>query len=280
LETKDPFRVFFCERKNMSHFVVYAILPKEEVDVHKHLEEKMEKFNENIVVDPYDEKCFCVGSKTRKEINKFIQHQNKSKEYWFKYLDDIKDEDLKNKLSERTEDIKTNNHISFDNELREHIDKAWKKYAYEISIEMEEKHPDKNKTIENCEECGGSGICKTTYNPNSKWDWWRIGGRWNGRIRNKYRGGEDGGFNFNKEFETVKENMSSVFNLLKDYEIDKELEHIYPFAILTPEGEWIEKGNMGWWGIVTNEKEDWKKSVISIYEKYKNNLIISLDCHI
>ena len=23
-----------------------------------------------------------------------------------------------------------------------------------------------------------------TYNPNSKWDWWEIGGRWNGLIKN------------------------------------------------------------------------------------------------
>jgi hypothetical protein len=28
-----------------------------------------------------------------------------------------------------------------------------------------------------CGECKGTGIYKSTYNPNSKWDWYSIGGR-------------------------------------------------------------------------------------------------------
>jgi len=28
-----------------------------------------------------------------------------------------------------------------------------------------------------------------------------------------------------------------------------------PFAVVTPDGQWHEKGRMGWFGLVANEKE-------------------------
>lgn len=34
-----------------------------------------------------------------------------------------------------------------------------------------------------CQEgCNGTGVVTSTYNPDGRWDWYRIGGRWSGRM--------------------------------------------------------------------------------------------------
>lgn len=77
------------------------------------------------------------------------------------------------------------------------------------------------------------------HNPNAKWDWYaEDGGRWGAFLKRK-----DGG-------------MTSV-DLLT--EIDWESDENVPFCFVNAEGEWIEKGEMGWWGMTSNEKKtkDW-----------------------
>lgn len=57
------------------------------------------------------------------------------------------------------------------------------------------------------------------------------------------------------------------------------------YAILTPDGEWHEPGKMGWFGTndatVDSEKE-FEENYFNILdrEKYKNHLIVIVDCHI
>lgn len=124
-----------------------------------------------------------------------------------------------------------------------------------------------------CETCSGIGVQTSTYNPLSKWDWWSFGGRWNGNIKNKYRG-DKSGFNFDDEYRTLHENLVQVELLIK--------RNIVPFAILTPDGEWIDQGNMGWWAVVTDEVNPkvWERSCQKVYEKYSDCLAVGLDCHI
>jgi hypothetical protein len=114
-----------------------------------------------------------------------------------------------------------------------------------------------------------------TYNPDSKWDWWVIGGRWDGIISKsgKQRESKDGGFNFGDEHHDMEKNICLVKELPA-----KSL----PFAIVTPDGEWHEKGEMGWWGLTNNEKEDntWEKELHKILKKYADDYIIGVDCHI
>ena len=101
----------------------------------------------------------------------------------------------------------------------------------------------------------------TTRNPNAKWDWYVKGGRWSGNIVTK------NGDNVNECF---------VGN------IDPETTDS-PFAIVTPEGEWIEKGQMGWWGMTTNEMpdEEWNKRFREYVSSLdKDNRVVLIDCHI
>jgi hypothetical protein len=53
-----------------------------------------------------------------------------------------------------------------------------------------------------------------------------------------------------------------------------------PFAILTADG-WAEKGHMGWWAVVTDEKSDWIDVAHGVIEAAPDGALFSLyDCHI
>jgi hypothetical protein len=84
---------------------------------------------------------------------------------------------------------------------------------------------------------------------------------------------ENGCGSFGKFLFTPKGLSKEEF--LKDY-------NLATFAVVK-NGKWYEKGDMGWWGIVTDEKEvcswkaEWKQLVESADE---NDLFILVDCHI
>ncbi len=74
-------------------------------------------------------------------------------------------------------------------EVQEYDQQCWCKKVPNFSFMGEVTHGD--KTAENkmkdegkiCPSCHGKGTYPSTYNPDSKWDWWVVGGRWNGQLR-------------------------------------------------------------------------------------------------
>lgn len=104
----------------------------------------------------------------------------------------------------------------------------------------------------------------STYNPRSKWDWNELGGRWEGFLILK-----DGG----------------EANISKFGEIDWNKmiqEKKFPFAVVK-DGEWFQKGRMGWWGIITNAKDDdvWEEEVARLLSDVSDETTMSIiDCHI
>lgn len=115
------------------------------------------------------------------------------------------------------------------------------------------------------------GNLLTTYNPDSKWDWYSIGGRWSGFLPLKEKD-EDG---------NPLESNEAYF-----YEIDWEylLEHKYPpFCFVTEDGEWIEKGEMGWWGVSFNEQpeDDWNTQFKKYLDTVDSDCLVTvIDFHI
>lgn len=103
-------------------------------------------------------------------------------------------------------------------------------------------------------------------NPNAKYDWYCEGGRWSGYIANKEGNGT------NQE-------------LLTEVDWDKT---DTPFCFVNADGEWIEKGQMGWFGMVANEKkkgawgEEFKAYVQSLLAEPDANEIevYAIDYHI
>lgn len=115
---------------------------------------------------------------------------------------------------------------------------------------------------------------ESTRNPNSKWDFYRIGGRWDGTLFGVERT-SDRGFNFAKHHETLEYNMRPVKDL-------PDFDALDCYAILTPKGEWLSVGRMGWWGMSHDEMtlDKYKSRFVKTLEEYKHCVAVCIDCHI
>ena len=169
-----------------------------------------------------------------------------------------------------------------------------------------------DKSDEECWQCmaddyngrtDDEGNIYSTYNPDSKWDWYCVGGRWAGEIiPNDEAKVKDIDFSPDKEkheeaIKFWKENVVGDGNsgfFKKEYYIErfqtaeKYAEYCACFstyAVVTPDGEWHAPGEMGWFGISSESDEDYR----DWYDHYKERFIDSadpewvltiVDCHI
>jgi len=112
----------------------------------------------------------------------------------------------------------------------------------------------------------------STYNPNSRWDWYCIGGRWSGFLCTKEK---------DNEGNPIRVNQTQFKDIDWDYMIEN---NIIPFNYVTEDGEWCEKGEMGWWGMTTNEtpSESWKETFKRYINSIKDTdcLVTAIDFHI
>lgn len=230
----------------MSHFTLDIIHPSAVTgdNLTKHIEAVMSPFDENTEVDPYPHKCSCVGYDARRfatdEAWRAIGTYDVARAAFFERHPEFAD------LS------------PFD----DRVDDAWfaevVKPHDEKEAELLATRTDREAADPECDECSGTGLYQSTYNPKSKWDWWSVGGRWDGYMPN------------GKNTIDIGEALAS----------DK---FISPFAILTPDGQWIERGSMGWFAIVSDQKEtreQWNEKVREILGKHTGCSITVVDCHI
>ena len=130
----------------------------------------------------------------------------------------------------------------------------------------------------------------STYNPDSKWDWYTVGGRWNNTIKTKTGElvnqcllGDIDLTPFNPEdYEDDVDWMGKPCKSLKeglDWHYTKD---DVPFCIII-DGKWYEKGKMGWWACVSNEKDqnDWNEEVAKLMETLPaDSFVYNVDFHI
>lgn len=192
-------------------------------------------------------------------------------------------------------------------------------------------------------------------NPNKKWDWWQVGGRWHGFLKLKHGAegetGEPGlmtpeakqgwvdcarkgdvdwdGMRDDaaneaaqrydrvrelapgdwEPWESVRERFSNIEDARTFYHSQGQVKAakkegfwepdsflasresyiekaraaaVAPFAILY-NGEWIERGEMGWWAIISNDtgKENWMDKSWAIIQSVPDEEPITIvDCHI
>lgn len=168
-------------------------------------------------------------------------------------------------------------------------------------------------------------------NPNQKWDWYQLGGRWSGSLLinsdSEWLVGDKGlmgscSHDKNDNTETEKWcDCAQIKNVLWDKMLEKEKEllakqydevindenekkyatwmydikdgmtkeeyvenasRFSTFAVITPDGKWHEKGKMGWWACVSDEKENWKDDYYEAFIKNANPeyWLAIVDCHI
>lgn len=154
----------------------------------------------------------------------------------------------------------------------------------------------------------------STYNPNSKWDWWDIGGRWrrslrdyNGNYHDTLRISE---WDYNYIYPEAVEKYSRFWDVavegaerteeekirvfytpeyyLKKYgnksNYIKAMMTFSTYALLTPDGEWLEPGKMGWFGMSGADPVDegkWERDFTSLIDTFDKDMYITIvDCHI
>lgn len=98
-----------------------------------------------------------------------------------------------------------------------------------------------------------------SYNPQAKWDWYEIGGRWQGTLPN---------------------NEASATSLLES----PKLKEILPHDFLTPDGKWHQKATFipqGFFGGRFRKKSDakWLEELTSALTTYVDYRIVCVDIH-
>ena len=102
----------------------------------------------------------------------------------------------------------------------------------------------------------------STYNYDAKWDWYQQGGR------------------FSEWLKLKDEDYSTSFAEIGEVDWDKTRP---PFCFVTEEGEWIEKGKMGWWCLTENEKDDltWEEEFKEYVKSLPEDMPVTvIDFHI
>lgn len=228
----------------MSHYITYIIAAEktEKEYLPGIIEEALEPFSEHLEVEPYDHDCYCIGRTADNEATKKAEAE----------------------LGKTIDDYRKEYHAQDGERVPwlEHI-----KPLLELSEKHEKEHPLYKKPNPDCDECDGTGFYESTYNPDSKWDWYTVGGRWDGYIA----GLEDRGDPYEDRFDR---NINTTDELVF---MDNT-----PFAVLTPDGTWHERGQMGWFGVAANEQDegDWEEYYMKLLKKYPGHYVVAVDCHI
>jgi hypothetical protein len=246
----------------MSHFSVYVLVKKAE---EKQVAAVLAPYDENKTVRSYETDCYCVGQEAEGAARAAVEAEQS--------LDSLRASfRIAHPLPPGCKSEWDRPHK--DEEARTEL---WRKYtaAYFGRVEeLTKAHARYDMPNSSCGNCNGTGKYKTTYNPKSKWDWYAIGGRWAGTFRNMPR---PSSFDEVYKDRRINDEYLKVRDLLAGW-----AEDMTPFAVLAPEEGWVERGQMGWWACVSNEKKrsDWEQEVKALLAKYPDLYAVNVDCHI
>jgi hypothetical protein len=138
------------------------------------------------------------------------------------------------------------------------LDKCHKHLGELTAITPEERYRDRLRFYD---QFNTRGEPLSRANPDGKWDWYVIGGRWDGWILDR-----------ECKSQRVEDNLASVEHAIAH----RKLTH----SIVTPDGVWHERGEMGWWGILHTENEEWDSEALALLAHYPGHNILIIDAHI
>lgn len=119
----------------------------------------------------------------------------------------------------------------------------------------------------------------STYNPDSKWDWYSVGGRWSGLLKLKPEAkgstGQSGVF----DNEPIPGGADIAFAGDVDWEA-MIAEDTHTYAVVA-EGVWRGSGDMGWFGMSHNDRTDWPDWWNNLVRNLPaDTLVTVIDAHI
>jgi len=131
-------------------------------------------------------------------------------------------------------------------------------------------------------EVRGDGRCYRYTNPNAKWDWWSIGGRWTGLL--KIKAGASGVLGHQAWCADPAEEGHADQARIADIDLHAMAASGHPlrtFAVVK-DGGWFEKGKMGWWAAVADEKpeDQWSAEFDKMLADSGDAWLTIVDCHI
>ncbi len=132
---------------------------------------------------------------------------------------------------------------------------------------LAEKMPDWRGVPGGIDELGLFAIC--TSNPVGKWDWYEIGGRWDGFITGRKRPSTD----------IIRNNSICASTLVNVRDFAKRI----PDGIVMPTGQWVERTSLvttssGWY--VRETPEDvWCNRVRRILKACPDHRVVGVDIH-
>lgn len=293
----------------MSHFAVLVI--------GENVEEQLARFDENLEMPRYVE--YTKEQLIEKEKERIQQYKNGT---YAKFLKD-------------PEKYKA------ENNNKNHIKYLEEEFPKKLEWTDEEMYQNEIKYYEEDQITPDGGVY-STYNPESKWDWWVVGGRYRDRLVLKpgvtgdkgktmtpyvgtlYAASVDGRCDiahkgdidwdkmhlteerFDKACrfwemkvegaepitEEEKEEMKWDWykpefysERYKDKSTFAQCEASFTMWAVVKNGEWYEKGDMGWWGAsdeTHDEAVDWEKNFYDRFIKDlpDDTLLTVVDCHI
>ena len=247
----------------MSHFLTLVIGDEPEM--------QLAKYDENIELPMhlYMTKDQLISEK-RKEIEEY------KKNYYDVFLRD-KDAYLANCSKAHA------NYI--ENEFPKHLN--WTdEQMYEDAVKYFRRDiDDGSENIEIQED----GSVWRTYNNDAKWDWYQMGGRYAGRLKLKDISMDAPLFYPKIAGFYLKEELDYLKQLKAEGRCDQarvkdvsNLSEIDCFAVVK-DGKWYERGKMGWWAVVTDEKDKdaWHEEVKLLLASLSPDTLLTMyDCHI
>lgn len=196
------------------------------------------------------------------------------------------------------------------------------KYTKDEAIRYGRKHYEelRSKSDEKCWEFMADGYTTdengniyTTYNPQARWDWYDIGGRWDGclRVNGKHvNSAYIGEIDFSPDEEVYKKSLRFWDVVVNHSPTELDEKHVSFFgeqyyldyygdretfarrqasftthAVITPDGEWHERGETGWFGYSSETPEegaDWDEHYLERFIKNADPKLMMtiVDCHI
>jgi hypothetical protein len=121
----------------------------------------------------------------------------------------------------------------------------------------------------------------STYNPKSRWDWYSVGGRWHRSLHLK-AGVQVSAHHGSPSWSNPDPEGNGGVNFVDrigDLDLDATP---HTFAVLTPDGQWHERGHMGWWGMVSAEQpqDTWASEWRALVDAHTDLPAFLVDVHI
>ena len=287
----------------MSHFAGLVILTPKYLEEHN-FEDSLAKYDESLDTNPY-----VSGVVDDYDKITFLSHYNEktigdSKSLAKQFYDDCHNKEgffTKAQLAEergrKEEDIDDTKYIEATPYWNKEFYVTWFKTifpeVFEKFAECYEKNGDDwnyNRWKLNKE----TGIWEewSTYNPDSAYDWYSLGGRWSQSIKTKSGEfvnecflGEIDWSPFKPEDYCKKEEKN--WKGEKYYPLKKSVKWHFtsedvPFCLII-DGEWYERGKMGWFACVANEKDNktWNEEFMGLIKDLpENSEVYNVDFHI